>query len=195
MDAKTEELSLDMKIEELALKADELRNIIEEAEERLGEDKKKYNELTMKELPELLESQGLTIGSRLVLKNGSTLILKDFFSCSIPSESKINSEKDFEKRTLLSERRKEALNWLTENNLKDIIKDFIDININKDPKLTEKVLKWVEENGLDYTHDETVHPLTLKATLKEQMGRGLEIPFETFDITTGCIVSFEKKKR
>lgn len=190
-----EELTLNSKIEELALKADELRQSIEDAEQKLEEDKKKYNELTMKELPELLESQGLTIGSRLVLKNGSTLVLKDFFSCSIPSESKINSEKDAEKREVLFERRREALDWLSKNNLGDIIKDFIDININKNPELTKKVLDWVKENNLDYIHDESVHPLTLKATLKEQLGRGLQIPFETFDITTGCIAGFERKKR
>lgn len=188
------ELKLNEKIEELALKASELYIEIEKTEKKLEEDQKKYNELVTKELPDLLENQGLTVGSKLVLSNGLVLILKEFFSCSIPSESAIEKAKDIDKKQELLERRADAIKWLENNNLKDIIKDFIDININKDPELREKVLKWVKENNLDYTHDETVHPQTLKATLKEQMSKGKAIPFEIFDIVTGCIATFERKK-
>lgn len=189
-----EELKLNEQIEKLAIEASELYTEIEKTEKKLEEDQKKYNELMTKELPDLLESQGLKIGSRLVLKNGLVLTLKDFFSCSIPSETTIQKAKDIDKKGELLERRADAIKWLVDNNLKDIIKDFIDININKDPELKEKVLNWVKENNLDYTHDETVHPQTLKATLKEQMSRGKEIPFEIFDIVTGCVASFERKK-
>lgn len=189
-----EELKLNEKIEKLAIEASDLQAEIEETERKLEEDQKKYNELMTKELPDLLESQGLKVGSKLVLKNGSVLVLKDFFSCSIPSESLIQKTKDIDKRNELIERKADAMQWLVDNNLKDIIKDFIDININRDPELKEKVLNWVQENNLNYTHDETVHPQTLKATLKEQMSRGKEIPFEIFDIVTGCVASFEKKK-
>ena len=189
-----EELKLNEQIEKLAIEASELYTEIEKTEKKLEEDQKKYNELMTKELPDLLESQGLKIGSRLVLKNGLVLTLKDFFSCSIPSETTIQKAKDIDKKEELLERRADAIKWLVDNNLKDIIKDFIDININKDPELKEKVLNWVKENNLDYTHDETVHPQTLKATLKEQISRGKEIPFEIFDIVTGCVASFERKK-
>lgn len=189
-----EELKLNEKIEKLALEASELYIEIEKTEKKLEEDQKKYNELVTKELPDLLENQGLTIGSKLVLNNGLVLTLKDFFSCSIPSESSIEKAKDIDKKQELLERRADAIKWLVDNNLKDIIKDFIDININKDPELKEKVLAWAKENNLNYTHDETVHPQTLKATLKDQMQQGKEIPFEIFDIVTGCVASFERKK-
>lgn len=189
-----EEVKLDEKIEKMAIEASELYMEIENTEKKLEEYQKKYNELMTKELPDLLESQGLKVGSKLVLKNGLVLILKDFFSCSIPSEGSIQKAKDFDKKRELMDRKADAIQWLVDNGLKDIIKDFIDININKDPELKEKVLNWVQENNLNYTHDETVHPQTLKATLKEQIANGKEIPFEIFNIETGCVASFERKK-
>ena len=189
-----EEVKLDEKIEKMAVEASELYMEIENTEKKLEEYQKKYNELMTKELPDLLESQGLKVGSKLVLKNGLVLTLKDFFSCSIPSESSIQKAKDLDKKRELTDRKADAIQWLVDNGLKDIIKDFIDININKDPELKEKVLNWAQENNLNYTLDETVHPQTLKATLKEQIANGKEIPFEIFNIETGCVASFERKK-
>lgn len=114
-------------------------------------------------LPETMVSAGM---SEFKLVNGSKITIKNDVYASI--------RKDFID---------DAVKWLDENGLGDIVKDKININFGRgESEEARKVIEFCKANGYDAGETLSVHPQTLKATIKEQMSRGVQFPEEFFSI-------------
>lgn len=114
-------------------------------------------------LPEAMVSVGM---SEFKLANGSKITIKDDIFASI--------RKDYTES---------AVSWLDSNGLGDIVKDKININFGRgESEEARKVIEFCKANGYDAGETLSVHPQTLKATIKEQMSRGVQFPEEFFSI-------------
>ena len=178
-------------IEILANQICEMMKAIELAEELLKVKKIKL-ETWKNELSEMLDTCGYAVGSNIVLKNGKKIAIKEYFSANIPSSSTIEKAKDDEQKMNLQERRQTCFEWLIENNLNDIIKNNIEINLIKgeDDKV-QKISDFLNQEKVQYQVDKNVHHSTLTATLKELIKKGINVPFSTFNITTGTMIDIK----
>lgn len=184
-------LELPTQIEELADKICLRLNEIEVMEEQLSE-AKSDKELWMKEMAELLDTSGYTIGSTIVLKNGRKMKLKEFFSASLPSKSAIDGQKDPEKQADLEERKEKGLKWLDDNGMGDVIKNnIVAILPRGDQQIAKEIAEILEAKKVAYVREESVHAMTLNATLKDAMKNGKNVPFETFSVMTGTVVEIK----
>lgn len=145
-----------------------------------------------KELADLLTAEGFAIGSKIKLQNGRTLQIKDFFSASIPSQSSINSAKDQEKMQDMIDKKDSCLKWLDDNNLGGVIKNEVVVSFDRgDNEKAKELMLELQEKQLDCLKEESVHPMTLKATLKEALSQGLNVPFDLFSVQTGIQISIK----
>jgi hypothetical protein len=173
---------LNEKIKEKFEEANKFYEDIEKTETLLKTLKSDLRRLTHEELPALLTQNGCSTGSTFKFDNGLTAELVGYMDVSIPSLTKINTEKDKTKAYLLREKRLAAFKWLNDNNLGDIIKKEIIVDYD------EEVVEVLENTDASFKVDEGVHPQTLKATLKEVKGNGIELPADIFEIEEGSFV-------
>lgn len=174
-------------VDKICLKLNEIE-IMQEKLKEAESDKSKW----LSELADLLDTSGYKIGSKMVLKNGRKLSLKEFFAASIPSKSAIDKCKDPEKQQDLIARKEECLLWLDENGLSDIIKNNIIAMLPRgNQELANDLEEKLSELSIAYSREESVHAQTLKATLKETLKQGKNIPFDTFDVQTGTTVEIK----
>jgi hypothetical protein len=184
--------TLSKKVEELAMMLSSLHDNIKVKELELKTLKDEYNNIKTKELATLMENEGYAVGSKLILKNGKIIIVKDFFTASIPSITKITSERNPMKQEEMSQMRTQCMQWLNENDLKEIIKNKIVINLDKgDNEKAQEILSFLEDKKVSAKQEETVHPSTLKAVLKELIQSGKDIPFDLFNITSGIFIDIK----
>jgi hypothetical protein len=177
--------TINTQIEDLA---NELSNLADQKAdlEKSLEETKKLIARKENSLIDVLYQEGVEIGSKMVFKNGKTLHIKEYFSANIPSNTSINKTKDLEKREELLERKQGCLQWLNDNNLGDIIKNEIKISFDKGEfEKSKKIVENLEEEGLSFVEDENVHSGTLKSALKEQSGKGVDVPEDLFKISIG----------
>jgi hypothetical protein len=176
---------LPKKIEELADKICLNLNEIENLEEALKFANKKQYAME-KELSELLDISGFTVGSKIELKNGRSITLKDYFKASIPAQSTIDKCKDPIKKQELLDKKENCLKWLDENNLGDIIKNNIVADLPRGSKeLAEEISKMLSEKQVSHVKEESVHHSTLTATLNDHVKKGNMIPFDIFSVQIG----------
>ncbi len=184
-------VELPSQIEELADKICLRINEIELMEEQLSA-AKSDKENWMKEMSELLDASGYTIGSTIVLKNGRKMKLKEFFSAKLPSKSSIESCKDPEKQADLEERKEKGLKWLDNNGMGDVIKNnIIAILPRGNQQVADEISEILEQKKVAFVREESVHAMTLTATLKDALRNGKNVPFDTFSITTGTAVEIK----
>ena len=95
--------------------------------------------------------------------------------------------------TYISEANKPACyNWLRDNNLGSIIKNEIGVQFDKTQDAEAVDLKTrLTNEGLPVTHKESIHPSTLKSTMKELVKKGVSVP-DTFNIHIGKKTRIQK---
>lgn len=74
-----------------------------------------------------------------------------------------------------------AFAWLREHNLDGVIKNVVSVQFAKgeDAKALELAHN-IADQGLLPEQTQTVHPMTLKALLKEQLEKGVDVPMKEF---------------
>jgi hypothetical protein len=182
---------LPAQIEELAnkicLKINEI-NVMEEHLKAAKENK----DLWLKELAEILDNSGYAIGSKIFLKNGREMKLKEFFSASLPSKTSIEQCKDPERKIDLEEKKGRGLKWLDDNGMGDVIKNNIVAILPRGGNdLAKEISDYLSDKQVPFAREESVHAMTLVATLKEAMRNGKNVPLEVFSVTTGAIVEIK----
>lgn len=114
-------------------------------------------------LPEAMLNVGM---SEFKLSDGSKITVKEDVYASI--------RKDFIGA---------AVDWLDANGLGDIVKDKVETSFGRgESDKAKTLLEYCRENGFNASENMSVHPSTLKATVKEQMAHGVEFPEEFFSI-------------
>ena len=136
----------------------------EQAELRLKEAKENERRLREEAIPLLMFELELTM---LKLNDGTTIeTSKDVFA------SITQAKKDA------------AFKWLEENKFSGLIKTQVEINFPRgDHELAKKWHHFLKESKkLDVDLQESVHPQTLKAFVKEQIQTGNSVPMDLFGV-------------
>ena len=156
-----------------SIQAQELK--ILELEAKIKEEKNLYKKLSEVELPELMETLGL---SEFALVDGSKVTIKENIQASI---SKSNE--------------KAAFQWLRDNGFGDLIKNEIKTSFGKgQEELAEEAVSKLQEIGVDVNQKKSVHPSTLKAFVKEELSEGRDVPSDLFSIFIGKKSLIKEKK-
>jgi hypothetical protein len=134
----------------LVNKFQSLEKEIEDISTRLDEKKANYNKLSTETIPNKLLELGL---SEVKTINGDKITIQEFYSAKIDDENK-----------------ELALHWLRENNLGDVIKHELKVQLGRgEDAKAEKLKVQLTKLKMNYIDVEGVHPQTLKAVVKEQV--------------------------
>lgn len=148
-------------VSSLADRQVEIEKYIAKCEENLEKAKANWRNIAEKELPNAMQEIGM---SKFTLSNGTSIEIKPELYASIPKDNKAP-----------------AFAWLREHDLDGVIKNVVSVQFSKgeDAKALELAEK-LAMDGLLPQQEQSVHPQTLKALLKEQINKGVEVPLEKF---------------
>lgn len=136
-----------------------------EAEKALAELKAVVLRLEREDLPMLMAEVGLR---ELTLTSGKKITLKEDVDAKITEANKPN-----------------AFAWLLEHGYGGIIKTLVSVQFGKgEHDEAAKIQNALQAKYKDRTVvlDENVHPMTLKAFVKERMGAGEAVPIDLFGV-------------
>ena len=138
----------------------------------LKEQEKYINNFT---IPELMEKMNL---STLKLKDGSELSVKKIYSATIKADKKA-----------------EAIQWLRNNGLGDIVKNEITVNFGQgEENKAAEYANLAKESGYEPSQKEAVHAMTLKVTMEDWKNKGNEVPEDLFWTFDGNQTKIKNKK-
>ena len=163
------------KLSEEVEKLKTIQTTIKSLEDRikdLKEDEKHYSFII---IPKLMEDMNL---KSLKLKDGSELKITNKFFASAKADKK-----------------QEAIKWLRDNGLGDIVKNEIIVNFgqNEDNKAMAYATL-AGERGYEPSQKESVHHASLSVVMKEWKDKGKEIPSDLFNLLDGNRTSITNKK-
>jgi hypothetical protein len=142
---------------------------IEEAEEFLKQLKAKHFKISEELIPAKMASFGAGGLAEFKLKNGRKISVKKYYSASISEDNK-----------------SAAFGWLDEHGHMDIIKREIAVPLGKgSTDVSDEVTAFLESKHISFTKEEKIHPMTLKAFVKEQVEAGSDLPLEVFKVYIG----------
>ena len=124
----------------------------------LKEQEKYINNFT---IPEIMNKMNL---STVKLRDGSELSVKKVYSATIKADKKA-----------------EAIQWLRNNGLGDIVKNEITVNFGQGEE--NKAMAYAtlaRGQGYEPTQKEAVHAMTLKVTMEDWKNKGKEVPEDLF---------------
>ena len=149
--------ALSEKVIELKSLEDEILN----AEESLKKLKEQANQLSMIEIPKMMEDMHIT---KLKLKDGESVEIKKIYGASIPVDQK-----------------EEAFQWLRNNGLGDLIKNEITVTfgMGEDNKAVSYA-DLARGHGFEPTQKVGVSPMSLKAMVRERLESGQDVPADLF---------------
>ena len=114
-------------------------------------------------LPNAMEEAGL---SSFTLENGAAVSVKREYTASISAENWPDAE-----------------NWLRERNLDGIIKHNVELSFGKGEDASAiRAVDALVEMGYAPIDKKAIHPMTLKAFVKEQLQQGVDVPQKTFGL-------------
>ena len=117
-------------------------------------------------IPGIMEKMGL---STLKLKDGSELAVKKVYSAKIKAEKKA-----------------EAIQWLRDNGLGDIVKNNISVAFGQGEE--NKAMAYAtlaKESGYEPSQSEKVEPQTLRVTMEDWKNKGNKVPEDLFWVFEG----------
>ena len=158
--------------EQLRMEAD-----IEVDEQALKDLKEKHRKLSSEVIPAKMAELGMT---STTMSDGSEVKIVEDIYVSIP--------KDPQKSAACYE-------WLEDNGLGDIIKNQVGISFGKgESNMATHLQETIKEMGLIPEVKVSVHPSTLKATIKKWHEEGKSVPDNTFSLFIGQKTKVTKKK-
>ena len=146
---------------------------IEDAETHLKSLKQDKKKLSTQLIPDLMDEMGV----ERVDVDGLTVTKKQIVAASIPVD----------KREL-------AFDWLRERGLDDIIKNDVVVTFGRGQDNLAKDAFWtLKDKGLDPSTKTHIHPMTLKAFLKDRMENGQEVDLDLFGAFLSNVVEIKRK--
>ena len=179
-DAKRQkEIPNDEKFKQLNTLAKSLvdtKNDISVAEENVSKLKESYKQIRENDLPDMMNSLNM---DQFKLTDGTVISVKDDVFASIKADKNV-----------------EALQWLDDNGLGDIIKHKISVSFNRGEHEDAEKFKDMFDKSFKQELDEksTVHPQTLKATVKERVNTGQTLPDNLFNVYEAKIANVKIPK-
>ena len=147
------------------VKLKEKEDEIAALEDQLKKKKEEADDIGSRVIPELLAEQGL---SEIKLADGSKVSVKKEFRATIPKDEL---------------RREQALQWLRDQGLGDIIKNNVTVSFGKgEDDKAEEFLNLAGDNGFNPIQKSDVAWNTLTALYQERVQSGLDMPSECFSL-------------
>lgn len=169
VEARTENIPSDEKLGVLASLCKTLQDIqkqIEVHEEYLKQLNKTAREYADTLIPQAMAEIGM---SKFSLSDGTQVQCVPFYNVSINKENEA-----------------QAFEWLRNNTYGDLIKNQVQFNFGPgQDHVADLLMKWGQQQMVNYSAKETVHPQTLKAWGKEQLEKGKALPPELFNLYVG----------
>lgn len=158
-----------------AMKQVELEDEIAQLEQTLKDRKADLSKISELEIPELMGELGV---QDFTLKNGLKVGVKPFYAAKIPEEKS-----------------EQAFDWLESNGHDGIIKgQFIVMYRRPDKQRIGQFLDLARELGFETKDKLEVHPMTLKAFVREQIESGDEgFQRDLFGVYTGWKTKISKR--
>ena len=154
-----------------------LEELIESMEETVKINKENLRRLSGEIIPEKMAELGMTATE---MYDGSKVKIVEDIYVSIPKDP---------------ERSQACYDWLDDNGLGDIIKNQVGMSFGKGEGEKAKALEsQIKEMGLIPEVKVSVHPSTLKATIKKWHEEGKSVPDNTFSLSIGQKTKITKKK-
>ena len=135
-------------------------------ETKLKELKEQEKYISNHTIPDIMEKMNL---STLKLRDGSELSVKKVYSATIKADKKA-----------------EAIQWLRDNGLGDIVKNEITVNFGQGEE--NKAMAYAtlaRGQGYEPSQKEAVHAMTLKVTMEDWKNKGNEVPQDLFWVFEG----------
>jgi hypothetical protein len=180
------------RVRELAEEQLALERKIHNTEEILGLAKDRLHEMRTKTLPDAMREIGL---SSFTMTDGSEVSIDKMYFASIPSDDVIEKAKTPEEADALRMRRVDALRWLRDKGHGDLIKNTFRVVFGKgQDKAADALTKTLNTRRLEYTRNEGVHPMTLRAFVREQIEKGRTIASDLLGATVLDMAKITPKK-
>jgi|TARA_R100000789_G_scaffold98928_1_gene103958 hypothetical protein len=146
------------KISRLAGEVTALEQEVADAESVFKAKQKQLRTITDERLPEALEDVGM---EKVVMRDGSEIAVKQFYSASIPKDS-----------------REEAFAWLRANGFGDLIKLTLSVVLDRDAaeEQAHELRSACHALGLSFNLGEKVESATLRGWLRELVESGSTAP-------------------
>ena len=163
------------KLSEEVEKLKSLRSQIAELEDRVKDLKEDEKHFSCVIIPKLMDDMNL---KSLKLQDGSELSIKQIYSASIRADKKA-----------------EAIQWLRDQGLGDIVKNNIIVTFGQgEDNKAMAYATLARERGYEPTQQEKVHHARLSAVMKEWKANGKEVPLDLFNTLEGKRTSVTNKK-
>jgi len=164
------------KVTRLARRQIELEDLIGGFKERQAALAKELAAIVNFELPDALESCGMT---EYKLVDGSGVAVKEITSTSITKENKA-----------------EAYAWLYANGFGDLIKQTVSESFGRDEgERAEEVIATLKAMGIEPSVALKVEPATLSKVVREQKKKGISFPGSIFTIFEGRQAKITRPKK
>jgi len=164
--------------EELSVEIEKLTTIhnhIQQKEKEIKELKEDEKVQSGIVIPQIMERMNL---STLKLKDGSEVSVKQVYGASIKADKKA-----------------EAINWLRNNGLGDIVKNEITVSFGKnEDNKAQQYATLARGQGYEPQQKVAVHASTLRLVLEERNKKGADIPEEYFWTFQGAQTKLKGKK-
>ena len=153
------------------------QTLVEEIELTLKEQKREVEILSSETIPLKMQEMGITSTQ---MEDGSKVSYKDEFFCRIPKD-----------------RAEDALNYLRDKGLGDIIKNQVSTSFGSgEDNMAGDLAGYIQQSyGVTPDVKESVHPSTLKASLKRRQEEGISDPEDLFGIFIRPITKVTKGKK
>ena len=144
------------------------------AESKLKELKAQEKYISNFSIPEIMNKMNL---STVKLKDGSELSVKKVYSA-----------------TMKADKKPQAIQWLRDNGLGDIVDNNITVTFGQgeDNKAT-RLASLAREHGYEPTQEEKVHHASLSVVMKDVKEKGTEIPSDLFSTFDGSQTKIKNK--
>jgi|TARA_R100000406_G_scaffold76532_1_gene57041 lambda repressor-like predicted transcriptional regulator len=152
----------------------ELEDRVKNLKLELKEAEKKLREISQDLLPSAMQEYNL---KTLQTEDGHEITVTDFVSAHITEAN-----------------RQEAHEWLTSNGFGSIIKNTVTASFGRNEDNHAKdLLAELQSKGMTVTNKVWVEPMTLKSFVKEQTGKGENIPHDLFGVFLGLMAKVRRK--
>ena len=139
---------------------------VENLEDALKAAKIRLRQVQEKDLPDAILECGVT---EFKLLNGAKITVKKFYQGKIAPEYA-----------------DDAFSWLKDHGHDDIIKNEVALSFGKgEDEDAVEVMQLLKDAGYSPSNKKGVHPMTLKAFIKEMIEAGEPLPLETFGVYIG----------
>ena len=153
-------------MEDIATACNKLLDIQKEVsalEDQLKKKKEQELKLSEQDIPNLMQKAG---AASIKLTDGTAVEIKPYYGARIPAS-----------------RTEEAFDWLRENNFADLIKNNVTLTFGRnEDNMAKSLVDDLRNKGHNVKQAEKVEPMTLKAFVREQIGKGKDVPADLFGV-------------